>query len=89
MVIYSFSMGAQTIAVEAAEGRTTHNNCRKGVNGMASNHVFDVFDIVSLILLQPLPRTRSPQLRCHQPPVVEIQIGLGKAKLRLSVCVGG
>ena len=30
------------------------------------NHVFDVLDA---ILLQPIPRARSPQLRCHQPPV--------------------
>ena len=36
---------------------------------MASNHVFDVFDTVPLILLQPLPRACPPQLRFHQSPV--------------------
>ena len=34
------------------------------------NHVFDVFDTIPLILLQPLPWASPPQLRCHQPPVV-------------------
>ena len=33
------------------------------------NHVFDT---IPLILLQLLPRTRSPQLRCQQPPVPDI-----------------
>ena len=55
--------------VEAAEGRTTHNNGRNGTNGMASNHVFDIFDTIPLIPLQPLQWTRPPQLRCHQQPV--------------------
>jgi hypothetical protein len=41
--------------VEAAEGRTAHNNVWNGANGMASHHVFDVFDTIPLILLQPLP----------------------------------
>jgi hypothetical protein len=44
--------------VEAAEGRTAHNNGWNGANGMASNmetSVFDVFDTVPLISLQPLP----------------------------------
>ena len=34
------------------------------------NHVSDVFDTISLVLLRPLPRARPPQLRCHQPPVI-------------------
>jgi hypothetical protein len=34
------------------------------------NHVFDVFDTIPLIQLQSLPLARSPQLRCHQPPVI-------------------
>lgn len=37
---------------------------------MASNHVVDVFDTIQLILLQPLPRGRSPQLSCYQSPVI-------------------
>ena len=55
--------------MEPAEGRTAHNNGWNEVNGMQSNHVFDVFDTTPLILLQPLPRARPPQLRCHKPPV--------------------
>jgi hypothetical protein len=41
-------------AVEAAEGRAAHNNVWNGANGMASNHVFDVFDTIPPIPLQPL-----------------------------------
>lgn len=37
--------------VEAAEGRTAHNNGWNGANGMAPNHVLDVFDTIPLILL--------------------------------------
>ena len=37
------------VSVEAAEGRTAHNNGWNSVNGMASNHVFDVFDTIPLI----------------------------------------
>ena len=54
----------ECIAVEAAEGRMAHNNGWKGADGMASYTWFP------LILLQPLPGARPPQLRCHQPPVV-------------------
>ena len=32
--------------------------------------MFDVFDTIPLILLQPLPLAHPPQLRCDQPPVV-------------------
>jgi hypothetical protein len=39
---------------------------------MAGNHVFDVFDTVPLIPLQPLPWAHSPQIRCHQPPVMTV-----------------
>ena len=56
--------------VEAADGRMAHNNRWNGANGMASNHVFDEFDTIPQIPLQPLPRARPPQLRCDQPPVV-------------------
>jgi hypothetical protein len=31
---------------------------------------FDIFDIIPLTALQPLPPDRLCQLRCHQPPVV-------------------
>ena len=34
------------------------------------NHMFDVFDSIPLISLQPLPRARPPQLRSNQPPVI-------------------
>ena len=40
---------------------------------MESNNVFDVFDTIPLILLQPLPGACPPKLRCHQPPVVCLQ----------------
>ncbi|CDQ98955.1 unnamed protein product [Oncorhynchus mykiss] len=36
------------------------------------NHVIDLFDTIPLIPLQPLPQAHPPQLRCHQPPVVEV-----------------
>ena len=49
--------------MEAAEGRTAHNNVWNGANGMASNHVFDVLDTIPLIPLQPLPQVRPPQLK--------------------------
>ena len=60
--------------VEAAEGKTTHNNVWNGANGMESNmeNLLDVFGTIPPVLLQPLPRVRSPQLMCHQPPVGEI-----------------
>ena len=56
--------------MEAAEGRTAHNGWN-GANGMASNHVFNVYDTIPLIPLQPFPQARPPQLSCHQPPVLE------------------
>ena len=40
------------------------------------NNVFDVFDTIPLILLQPLPQPRPPQLRCHQPPVLSSAVYL-------------
>jgi hypothetical protein len=46
------------VSVEAAEGRMDHNNGWNGANG---NHVFDS---IPLILPQPIPRARPPQLRC-------------------------
>ena len=63
---------------EAAEGRTAHNNGWNRVNGMTSNHVFDIFDTVPLIPLQPL--------KCHQPPVigegsgVEMDVGMDRER---------
>jgi hypothetical protein len=48
--------------IESMEWHQTHGN-----------HVFHVFDTIPLILLQPL-RACSPQLRCHQPPVLRIHI---------------
>ena len=63
--------------MDAAEGRMAHNNGWNNANGMASwngNHVFDLFDTIPLIPLQPLPRARPPQLRGPQPPVVNVQI---------------
>ena len=62
--------------VKAAEGRMAHNNGWNGVNGMVSKHVFDVFDTVPLIALQPVSRARPPQLTCHQPPVVETSLSM-------------
>ena len=59
------------VSVEAVEGRKGHNNGWNGVNGMASNHVFDT---IPPIPLQPLPLARPPQLRCHQPPVAHFHI---------------
>jgi hypothetical protein len=50
---------------EAAERRTAHDNNWNGVNGVASTHVFYVFDTILLIPLQPLPQARPLQLRCH------------------------
>ena len=38
------------------------------------NHVFDVFNTIPPFPLQPLPRARPPQFRCHQPPVIQIHI---------------
>ena len=37
------------------------------------NHVFDLFDNVPPIPLQPLPRARPPQLMCQQPPVLVLR----------------
>ena len=37
------------------------------------NHVFDICDTIPLIRLQTLPRARPPQLRCDQPPVIQIK----------------
>jgi hypothetical protein len=42
------------------------------MSGIVSNPwklVFEVFDTILLILLEPLPRARHPQLKCHQLPV--------------------
>jgi hypothetical protein len=41
--------------------------------GNPGNHVFDVLETIPLILLQSLPQARSPQFRCHQPPVIDTQ----------------
>jgi hypothetical protein len=38
--------------------------------------MFDVFDPIPLILLQPIPQASPPQLRCHQPPVFQRQFGI-------------
>ena len=38
------------------------------------NHVFDVFDTIPMIPLQSLPQACSPQLRCHQPPVLHSNV---------------
>ena len=43
-------------SVEAAEGRTAHNNGWDGANGMASNHVFDVFHNIPPNPFQSLPQ---------------------------------
>jgi hypothetical protein len=40
--------------VEAVEGRTAHDNGWNEVNGMALNYVFNVFDSIPPIPLQPL-----------------------------------
>jgi hypothetical protein len=36
----------------------------------SGNHVFDVFDAIPPIPLQPLPQALPPKLSCHQPPVI-------------------
>jgi hypothetical protein len=47
--------------VEAAEGRTAHNNGWNGANGIKKgNHVFDVVDTIPLIPVQLLPPSRPP-----------------------------
>jgi hypothetical protein len=42
--------------------RAAHINGWNGANGMDSNHVFDIFDTVLLIPLQPLPQAHHLQL---------------------------
>ena len=62
--------------MESAEGTTAHSNVWNRANGNDTthgNHVFDVFDTIPVIWIQPLPRARPHQLRCHQPPVSESQ----------------
>jgi hypothetical protein len=54
--------GGQRIVMSGTELMEWHQTNR--------NHVFNVFDNIPLIPLQPLPRACPPQLRCHQPPVV-------------------
>ena len=67
--------------LEAAEGRTAHNNGWNGANGNHGNHVSDVFDTIPLIPVQPLPRACPPPLRCHQPPVSETNSTSQSSKL--------
>lgn len=66
---YRFSNNGHTLDatvsgldLEAAEGKMAHNNCWNGADGMASNHVFDVFDTISLIPLQLLPQAHPLQI---------------------------
>jgi hypothetical protein len=57
---------------QATEGRMTHNNVWKGANGL--NHIgTQVFDTVPLILLQPVPRARPPQVRYHEPVLPKLR----------------
>ena len=35
------------------------------------HYAFEVFATIPLIPLQQLPRAHSPQLGCHQPPVIQ------------------
>ena len=53
--------------IEAAMGRMTQMESHK----MPGNHVFDVFNTIPMISLQSLPQARPPQLRIHQPPVLQ------------------
>jgi hypothetical protein len=39
------------------------------------------WNTIPLILLQPLPLARPPQLRCHQPPVTHTHTGDNKELL--------
>ena len=53
-------------SVEAAKGRTAHNNIwneKMEWHQTHGNYVFDVFDTIPLIPLQPLPRAHPPQRR--------------------------
>ena len=61
--------------VEAAEGRTAHNNVWNGVNGMAYNNTIGIKHRETTRWI-PFQQCHSshyqepvPQLRCHQPPV--------------------
>lgn len=69
---------------EAAEGRFTHNGWN-GENGMASKHMETMcFDVLHIVLLQPLQRSGPPQLRCHHLPVIS-----SKKKAVNQRCSGG
>ena len=67
-LIYS-TEGYGYIALDAAEGRTAHNNGLNGQTECQPTHGNHVFDTIPPIPLQPLPRACPPQLKCHQPPV--------------------
>ena len=74
MVVYIFfSVNCRTLGIKGAMCTSggwvlkDHNNGWNGDNGMASNHLFDA---IPPIPLQPLLRALTPQLRCHQPPVM-------------------
>jgi hypothetical protein len=56
--------------VEAAEGRTAHNNIWNGVNGMVSKCGFLMVETIPLTPFQPLLWAALPQ----QPPLVQMLI---------------
>ncbi|XP_036825604.1 ribose-phosphate pyrophosphokinase 1 isoform X2 [Oncorhynchus mykiss] len=57
-------------SVEAADGRTAHNNGQNSIKHLENS--LDLFDTIPPIPLQSLPRAHPPQLRCHQPPVLQV-----------------
>ena len=60
----ALTLGTTCGTVETADGRTAYNNGWNRVNGMASNHVFDVFDTIPAITPSLSSPIKVPPTSC-------------------------